>query len=86
MAELCELGHRHLAARTDAWEKAAAEGQGKRDDAFWHATNTLWHASREYSRRHHSCDALTTKVSAARPTHSARSRSSMNSKRPRFSR
>jgi hypothetical protein len=63
MAELCELGHRHLAARTDAWEKAAAEGQGKRDDAFWHAANTLWHASREYARRHHSCDALTTKVS-----------------------
>jgi hypothetical protein len=63
MAELCELGHRHLAARTDAWEQAAAEGQGKRDDAFWHATNTLWHASREYSRRHHSCDALTSKAS-----------------------
>jgi hypothetical protein len=63
MAELCELGHRHLAARTDAWEQAAAQGQGKRDDAFWHATNALWHASREYSRRHHSCDALTSKAS-----------------------
>ena len=63
MAELCELGHRHLAARTDGWEKAAAEGQGKNDDAFWHAANALWHASREYARRHHSCDALTTKVS-----------------------
>lgn len=63
MAELCDLGHRHLAARTDAWEKAASEGQGKSDDAFWHTTNTLWHASREYARRHHSCDAMTTKVS-----------------------
>jgi hypothetical protein len=63
MAELCDLGHRHLAARTDAWEKAAGEGQGKSDDAFWHATNALWHASREYARRHHSCDAMTTKVS-----------------------
>jgi hypothetical protein len=62
MAELCELGHRHLAARTAAWEKAATEGQGKADDAFWHAANTLWHASREYARRHHSCDALTTKI------------------------
>jgi hypothetical protein len=61
MAELCELGHRHLAARTAAWEQAAAAGQGKRDDAFWHATNALWHASREYSR-HHSCDALTSKA------------------------
>jgi hypothetical protein len=62
MAELCELGHRHLAARTSAWEKAAAEGQGKSDDAFWHAANTLWHASREYARRHNSCDALSTKI------------------------
>jgi hypothetical protein len=62
MAELCELGHRHLAARTAAWEKAAAEGQGTSGEAFWHSANTLWHASREYARRHHSCDALTTKI------------------------
>ncbi len=63
LAELCELGRRHLASRTAAWEKAAAEGQGNSDGAFWHAANTLWHASREYARRHHSCDNLTTKVS-----------------------
>ena len=63
MAELCEMGHRHLAARTVAWEQAAALGQGKAEDAFWHSANTLWHASREYARRHHSCDALNTKVS-----------------------
>jgi hypothetical protein len=62
MAELCELGHRHLAARTTAWEAAAAAGQAKTDDAFWHAANALWHASREYARRHHSCDALSTKI------------------------
>jgi hypothetical protein len=63
MAELCDLGHRHLAARTAAWEKAAGEGRGKNGDDFWHAANTLWHASREYARRHHSCDAMTTRVS-----------------------
>lgn len=63
LAEVCEMGHRQLAARTAAWEKAAAEGQGKNDDAFWHAANTLWHASREYARRHHSCDALHAKSS-----------------------
>ena len=63
MAELSDLGHRHLAARTTAWEKAAGEGQGMSSDAFWHAANALWHASREYARRHHSCDAMTTKVS-----------------------
>jgi hypothetical protein len=62
MAEWCALGLRHLAARTEAWGKAAADGQGKSDDAFWHAANALWHASREYARRHYSCDALTTKT------------------------
>ncbi|MFI5243764.1 MAG: hypothetical protein ACHQQR_00945 [Gemmatimonadales bacterium] len=67
MAELCGIGHRHLAARTEAWTKAAAEGRGKNDDAFWHAANALWHASREYARRHGSCDALTTKT-ARHPT------------------
>jgi hypothetical protein len=63
MAELCETGHRHLSARTAAWAKAAVEGKGKTDDAFWHAANALWHASREYARRHHSRDALNTRVS-----------------------
>lgn len=63
LAEICETGHRHLSARTAAWEKAAVDGKGKSDDAFWHAANALWHASREYARRHHSCDALNTKVS-----------------------
>jgi hypothetical protein len=63
MAELCDLGHRHLAARTVAWEKAAGEGRGESVDTFWHAANNLWHASREYARRHHSCDKMTTSVS-----------------------
>ncbi|MFI5231780.1 MAG: hypothetical protein ACHQSE_04640 [Gemmatimonadales bacterium] len=63
MAELCDLGHRHLAARTVAWEKAAGEGRGESIDTFWHAANALWHASREYARRHHSCDKMTTSVS-----------------------
>ncbi|MGH7656401.1 MAG: hypothetical protein ACREN6_17260 [Gemmatimonadaceae bacterium] len=63
MAELCDLGHKHLAARTVAWEKAAGEGRGKSGDAFWHAANALWHASREYARRHRSCDKMTTSVS-----------------------
>jgi len=63
LAEVCAMGHKHLAARTAAWEQAAAEGQGKNDEAFWHASNTLWHASREYARRHHSCDALHAKLS-----------------------
>ena len=33
----------------------------------WHAANTLWHASREYARRHQSCNVK----SALRSRHSA---------------
>ncbi|MFI5245082.1 MAG: hypothetical protein ACHQQR_07655, partial [Gemmatimonadales bacterium] len=36
---------------------------GKTPDDFWRAANTLWHASREYARRHRSCDSLTMKRS-----------------------
>ena len=60
--ELCDICSRHLSARTEAYEAAAADGKGKNDDAIWHAANTLWHASREYGRRHHSCDAISAKL------------------------
>ena len=26
------------------------------DEAWWHRANALWHASREYARRHRGCD------------------------------
>ena len=62
MAEVCALCHRQLAARTGAWEQTAAAGQDGIDDTFWHVANALWHASREYARRHTSCDAMTVKI------------------------
>jgi phosphoribosyl-ATP pyrophosphohydrolase len=62
VAELCDICSRHLGDRTTAYETAAAAGKGKNDDAIWHAANTLWHSSREYSRRHQSCDSISTKL------------------------
>ncbi len=62
-AAICDLADHHLAARTKAYESCAADGRGKTPDAVWRAANTLWHASREYARRHHSCDSLTMKAS-----------------------
>jgi hypothetical protein len=62
-AAMCDLSDRHLAARTKAYESVAASGRGKTPDDFWRAANTLWHASREYARRHRSCDSLTMKRS-----------------------
>ena len=55
--EMCELVHRHLRERTSLYETSAAGGRGKHNDDFWHAANALWHASRDYARRHTSCDS-----------------------------
>jgi hypothetical protein len=62
-AMLCELADRQLAERTATYEAVAAGGKGTTSDEFWRAANTLWHASREYARRHHSCDSVSTKLS-----------------------
>ena len=69
-AAVCDLCALQLSARTAGYESTATAGRGKADDAFWHAANSLWHASREYIRRYaydvppsarqrrHSSDAL----------------------------
>ncbi|MBW7932634.1 MAG: hypothetical protein H3C62_03280 [Gemmatimonadaceae bacterium] len=47
-------------------ERYNAVGSGSRDgldEATWHAANTLWHASREYARRHHACNVKSAKMS-----------------------
>jgi hypothetical protein len=42
-----------LIAMTDAYEKLGARLHPDGDDeAWWHRANSLWHASREYARRH----------------------------------
>lgn len=56
-AAVCDLCVRQLTARTAGYALAAAAGRGKADDAFWHAANLLWHASREYVRRYASFEA-----------------------------
>lgn len=49
VAETCEA---QLAARTESYEKTAELGRGKETEEWWHTANTLWHACREYTRRH----------------------------------
>jgi len=65
--ELREAAHRHLKARAELYEMSASGGKGEHDDAFWHAANTMWHAARDYGRRHAECDA----ASAALKKHSS---------------
>lgn len=50
----------------DSCQRYAAVGSGSRDgldESTWHAANTLWHASREYARRHHAGNAKSAKMS-----------------------
>ena len=59
---LRELCHRHLKARAELYEMSAAGGKVGHDDAFWHAANTMWHAARDYCRRHAECDEASAKL------------------------
>jgi hypothetical protein len=41
----------------------AAESHDGIGESTWHAANTLWHASREYARRHQACNIKSAKMS-----------------------
>jgi len=56
MAYLCDD---LLGSAITGYERAASRAGAHADDAWWHKGNMLWHASREYIRRHESCDGLT---------------------------
>ena len=66
--EELELEHRHLdalcamcdgslAELSAEYTEAAAHVHPDRDEAWWHKANALWHASREYARRHAGAEA-----------------------------
>jgi hypothetical protein len=74
MDEMCKMCDGSLAEISDAYTRAAAHVHPERDEAWWHKANALWHASREYARRHAGCDALAKRVSGK---HSAENLASM---------
>ena len=51
---------------------AAARGQSRNGDLWWHRANGLWQASREFARRHSWCDRSSRELSAAAPSTLAR--------------
>ena len=61
---LCAVCDDSLREMADAYATAAADVHPGRDEAWWHKANALWHAAREYSRRHAGCDAMSRKVSS----------------------
>lgn len=62
MAYLCDDA---LGSALLAYEKAAAKGGAGED--WWHKGNVLWHASREYIRRHSSCDGMAKRLGRQSP-------------------
>lgn len=60
---LCKMCDNSLAELADAYAEAAGNVIPDRDEEWWHKANTLWHASREYARRHAGADKLGKAVS-----------------------
>jgi hypothetical protein len=64
MDAMCAMCDGSLSEMAAAYEAAAADVHPDRDEAWWHKANGMWHASREYARRHAGCDAVSRKMSA----------------------
>ena len=71
---LCLMCDGSLSEMSDAYNDAAGDVHPDREELWWHKANNLWHASREYERRHAGCDDLAKKLSAK---HSAEKLSAM---------
>lgn len=71
---LCRMCDGSLVEMSEAYANAAGKVAPQRDEAWWHKANALWHASREYARRHAGCDASSRRLSAK---HSAEQLGSM---------
>jgi len=61
---MCTMCDGSLAELAAAYEKAAAAVSPSKDEPWWHKANALWHASREYARRHAGCEAIGKRVSS----------------------
>jgi hypothetical protein len=61
---LCAMCDGSLSEMSAAYESAAGGVHPDRDESWWHKANSLWHASREYARRHAGCDEMPGKLKA----------------------
>lgn len=63
---LCNLCDGTLREIADAYEKATAHVHPVEETPWWHRANSLWHASREYVRRHAGCDRIGRRLTGPR--------------------
>ena len=61
LCAMCDGSLKELAA---SYQNAAANVHPSEDEVWWHKANALWHASREYARRHAGCDAMSKRLSS----------------------
>ena len=61
LCALCDGSLKEIAA---SYSEAAGDVHPTHDEAWWHKANSLWHASREFARRHAGCDAISKRLSA----------------------
>ena len=57
----------HLRAAVRAYESAAVRPERGTEDEWWRRANALWLASREWVRRHETCDEASKKLSRHTP-------------------
>ena len=61
--QMCSLCDEALGKMAAIYESGAARLQPDAIDAeWWRKANALWHASREYHRRHGGCDQITRRI------------------------
>jgi hypothetical protein len=65
--EMVDHCDRTLADMAAAYEKAGARAHPDGPDGeWWHRANALWHAGREYARRHQESDRFARRISTTR--------------------
>lgn len=64
MAYLCDD---QLGSAILGYEKASVKDGSGDDEPWWHKGNMLWHASREYVRRHATCDGMAKRLGKQSP-------------------
>lgn len=57
-----------LVSSARSYEAVAANASSHRDEEWWHKANALWHAVREYNRRHQGCDQGSRRFTDHSPT------------------
>ena len=60
--EMAFISDDGLATAMTAYESAKEHAESHAGEQWWHKGNMLWHASKEYIRRHASCEGMSKRV------------------------